>query len=102
MNTYFDLDKINEQVIPKAYGYKAKLVEDKLNNIGFYKLVKTEQLIEIEELKQKLFDTDYQAIKYAEGLISEEEYESIKVKRQSWRDRINELEKELEEIQNGL
>lgn len=57
---------------------------------------------EIETLKQKLSETDYKAIKYAEGLISEEEYEPIKAERQSWRDRINELEKELEEIQNGL
>ncbi len=48
--------------------------------------------IEIMELKQKLFDSDYKAIKYAEGQLSEEEYASIKEERQSWRDRINELE----------
>lgn len=53
-------------------------------------------LLEIEQLKQKLFDTDYQAIKFAEGLISEEEYAPIKEERQSWRDRINELEAQLE------
>ena len=48
--------------------------------------------IEIKELKQKLADTDYQAIKYAEGATSAEEYAPIKAIRQEWRDRINELE----------
>ena len=47
---------------------------------------------EIKELKQKLLDTDYKAIKYAEGHISEEEYAPIKAERQEWRNRINELE----------
>jgi hypothetical protein len=48
----------------------------------------------IEELKHRLEETDYKAIKYAEGLISEEEYADTKALRQSWRDEINELEKE--------
>ena len=51
----------------------------------------------IEMLKRKLSDTDYKAIKYAEGQLTEEEYGPIKQERQSWRNRINELE--LEQIQ---
>lgn len=47
---------------------------------------------EIFELKKKLAATDYKAIKYAEGLISEAEYEEIKTARSKWRERINELE----------
>lgn len=47
----------------------------------------------IAELKEKLAQTDYQAIKYAEGLISESDYLPIKEKRQSWRDEINFLAK---------
>lgn len=50
--------------------------------------------IQISELKQKLADTDYKAIKYAEGVISEEEYAPIKAERQEWRRQINELESE--------
>ena len=50
-------------------------------------------IIEINQLKQKLNSTDYQAIKFAEGLISEIDYATIKSERQSWRDRINQLEK---------
>ncbi len=47
---------------------------------------------EIQDLKQQLAATDYQAIKYAEGWLTEEEYLPIKVKRSTWRTRINELE----------
>ena len=47
---------------------------------------------EIAELKKKLADTDYMAIKYAEGVLSEKEYAEMKAQRQAWRDRINELE----------
>lgn len=46
----------------------------------------------IAELKYKLIETDYQAIKYAEGQLSEEEYAPIKAQRQAWRDEINLLE----------
>lgn len=47
---------------------------------------------EIAELKAKLSETDYKAIKYAEGVITAEEYAETKAQRQAWRDRINELE----------
>ena len=49
----------------------------------------------IRQLKQLLSDTDYQAIKYAEGMLSAEEYASMKAQRQAWRDEINRLEKEI-------
>ena len=48
----------------------------------------------IASLKQNLADTDYQAIKYSEGAISEEDYADTKALRQSWRDKINRLESE--------
>lgn len=47
---------------------------------------------EIETLKQNLADTDYQAIKYAEGVMSESEYAPIKQQREDWRYRINYLQ----------
>lgn len=43
-------------------------------------------------LKQKLLSTDYQAIKFAEGELTAEEYKSIKAQRKAWRDEINYLE----------
>ena len=48
--------------------------------------------LEITQLKKALSDTDYKAIKYAEGQISESEYSAIRAERQGYRDRINYLE----------
>ena len=47
---------------------------------------------EINELKAKLAQTDYQAIKFAEGWITADDYAPTKALRNSWRTRINELE----------
>lgn len=47
-----------------------------------------------QELLQKLRDTDYIAVKIAEGAVTEEEasrYEEIKAQRQEWRDQVNAL-----------
>ena len=55
-------------------------------------ILKQEKLERISELKSLLSATDYKAIKYAEGLISEEEYAPIKSQRQAYRDEINKLE----------
>lgn len=52
---------------------------------------------QILDLKQMLDDTDYQAIKYAEGWMTDEEYEPIKLQRQEWRDEINRLESNIKE-----
>ena len=46
----------------------------------------------INEYKQKLSDSDYKAIKYAEGLISETDYAPIKAERENYRKAINSLE----------
>ena len=53
----------------------------------------------IAELKLLLQATDYQAIKYAEGFISEEDYLPIKQTRQEYRNEINELETQIIEKQ---
>lgn len=53
---------------------------------------KREKAKQIASLKKQLAETDYQAIKYAEGWITEEEYAPIKAARQALRDQINELE----------
>ena len=55
-------------------------------------LLKDQYRLEITQLKKQLSDTDYKAIKFAEGQISESEYASVRAERQGYRDRINELE----------
>ena len=57
---------------------------------------------EINELKQKLSDTDYIACKIAEGSATVEEYAEQIKQRQLWRKQINEIDSmENEVIENG-
>lgn len=55
-------------------------------------LAKIEAEREIAELKGKLRETDYKAIKYAEGMLTLDEYAEMREQRQAWRDKINYLE----------
>lgn len=48
--------------------------------------------IQIDELKQKLSDTDYIACKIAEGSATAEEYAEMIAQRKAWREEINKLE----------
>ena len=50
-------------------------------------------LSKIDELKKFLNETDYKAIKFAEGVITSGDYEEIKQSRQRCREEINRLEK---------
>ena len=47
----------------------------------------------IQELKQKLAETDYIACKIAEGAATAEEYSEELKQRQIWREEINSLER---------
>ena len=51
---------------------------------------------EINILKKRLLDTDYKAIKYSEGWLTDKEYAEVKAQREEWRKRINKLEASLE------
>ena len=55
---------------------------------------------EIVRCLGELKDTDYKAIKFAEGELSEAEYAPIRELRRQWRVEINRLEKELENLPN--
>ena len=48
---------------------------------------------EILELKEELNRTDYKALKYAEGVMTDEDYQPTGIQRQAWRKRINDLER---------
>lgn len=49
----------------------------------------------ISELKAQLSATDYKALKFAEGWLSDVEYAPIKAERQAIRDEINAIEAEI-------
>lgn len=63
-------------------------------------ILKEYYLWKIEELKEKLLKTDYKAMKYAEGLITEEEYLPIKEERQEYRNKINEYEELIKKLES--
>lgn len=54
--------------------------------------IKSSKLSEIQSL---LIQTDYQAIKFAEGIITEEQYDSLKTLRVSWRSAYNSIQSAL-------
>lgn len=61
-------------------------------------LLKKRKQMQILGLKRKLSNSDYKAIKYAEGWLTDEEYSTVKMERQALRDRINTLEIEVKEL----
>lgn len=97
---YYSIEEIDNIEKPQIYGYKTLIIKDFINNIAFFDFELKNEMKQIEELKKNLSDTDYQAIKYAEGQITAEDYEPIKAQRQAWRDEINRLEAELNESEN--
>lgn len=75
------------------YGYDGKLYLESECPEKPHNMIILEQ---INELKLKLDDTDYKAIKYAEGWYSDSEYSEIKAQREAWREEIRELEAQIE------
>lgn len=55
------------------------------------------QYARISELKEKLSASDYKALKYADGALTEAEYAQTRDERQAWRDEINEIEETFSE-----
>ena len=76
-----------------------EITEEEFNNLQpkpktptASELARKQKLVRIAELKSNLAKTDYEAIKFAEGEMSAEDYEPYKVQRRAWRNEINELE----------
>ena len=93
-----------EQVDAIFAGRSANQVIKDVNGVPTYVNLYTDTELTVQanrkriaELKALLQASDYQAIKYAEGFISEADYSSIKQVRQSYRNKINELEVQIGE-----
>lgn len=101
LNSIFNLQDYSEGYkYATTNGYTISEIEKDINGNRQFQIVEIpkpsqKQLAEqeIQGLKDLLASTDYKAIKYAEGLLTEEEYAETKALRQNWRDKINELEK---------
>lgn len=62
-----------------------------------YDEVQKKQHKRIAELKKNLSESDYKALKFADGVLSEEEYAPTRAERQKWRDEINKIEETFSE-----
>lgn len=56
---------------------------------------KNEIKAEIFKLKLNLKKSDYKTLKFIEGKLSQDEFENVKLERQKIREKINELENQL-------
>ena len=89
------------QPLPDKYSYYAVVdgkftIKRRTPTVEEIKVDETAKINrQIFELKQKLTQTDYKAIKYSEGLLTDKEYAEVKAQRQAWRDEINRLEEKL-------
>lgn len=54
----------------------------------------------ILENNAKLTCSDYKALKHADGALSDEEYEEVRLLRQSFRDAINAAQEEIERLRS--
>lgn len=78
--SFEDFEKENKKFVFSLSNYnKRKQVENAYKTIA--------------DFKRLLQETDYLAIKFAEGAIGQDEFIKTKMLRQSYRDQINELEK---------
>lgn len=88
--------KIKWNADASAWEYEEEKKEEPVEE---YKPTKKEQLqMDINQKKWELSQTDYKALKYAEGLLTEEEYAPIKAERQAMRDEINAMEAKLSKM----
>lgn len=62
------------------------------------KLIPEDPRKTLAKLKEELASTDYKAIKYAEHLYSEEEYEPTRKEREELRSKIKELEAQIKKL----
>lgn len=77
------------EILEKGLPYS---IEKGFAQIDKVKIEKEKNTNKIAELKQQLSNSDYKAIKYAEGLISDLDYQPTKTERESVRAQIRQLE----------
>ena len=84
--------------IPAVKGQEAKTITEAIKVFVPFtekELINNMLNTRIAELKAKLFETDYKAIKFFEGEMSEAEYSSTRIERKIWREEINRLQSQI-------
>ena len=87
-------DKLTLEVQKQAESEKLEVLKQRNEK----RRQKGRLLAEMNALKLNLDKTDYQAIKFLEGKMPAEEYDSIGKQREEWRVKYNELEAEYNAI----
>lgn len=87
-----DFEEFDKLICEQNKGKQLKVENGKVIAVDYVLNEEEINQQKILQLKEELRKTDYEALKFAEGQISEEEYAPIKQKRQAWRDEINILE----------
>lgn len=87
-----EIDSLDDIRVGYDYFINNKIVKNETYDLD---MQVAEINMQINEYKDKLKQSDYKALKYLEGFISEEEYKPIKEERQTYRDKINELENDI-------
>ena len=88
------VDAYDEHILIKIY---VPYTKSELNIIEKNKKIE-KKVSEMNEYKKLLSMSDYEAIKYAEGWFTKEEYQPIKEKRESFREKIRKIEEEIENL----
>ena len=100
-----DCDFISVEQLPQLNHYRQimKVVDNALTVENLQLTAEQEKeisymetIIQINDYKKKLEDSDYKALKFIDGEFTEEEYAPIREERKNYRIKINELEKCLE------
>ena len=90
-NIELTLEEFDNLMCEQAQGKELKVVDGKV--VAVERVITEEQIKanRIAELKELLSNTDYQAIKFAEGELTAEEYEPMRLQRKAWREEIRKL-----------
>lgn len=101
---YLDDDTANDILNKLKNGYRMKPNVDNTINLippDENEIAKQKAQARMAELKSYLSATDYQAIKFAEGELSAEDYADMKVQRAEWRAEINQLEEKINNLREN-
>ena len=83
--------EIDYLLCEQAKGKDIKKVEGKVVAVERVITEQEKAKIKIAELKKKLFDTDYQVLKWKEGELTDEQFEPMRLQRKAWREEIRRL-----------
>ena len=93
-NGYYEVETSSPSTDPQTdYHFEFRYIEGNPITQEWYE-VENDTDTKIADRKAQLAESDYKAIKYAEGWFTEEEYAPIKAEREQLREEIRELEGE--------